>query len=60
MSKNPMNKPKEPSRTAAALQLVNEGMSVRNAAAIYDITPQSIYRLIAYRRNHPPCPTCGK
>lgn len=57
---NQPNKPKEPSRTAQALQLVTEGMSVRNAAAIYAITPQSIYRLMAYRKNNPACPVCGR
>lgn len=51
---------REPSRTAAAMQLVNDGMSVRNAAAIYDITPQSIYRLMTYRKNNPACPVCGR
>lgn len=51
---------RKPSRTAAAMQLVNDGMSVRNAAAIYDITPQSIYRLMAYRKNKPACPVCGR
>ena len=53
-------KPKQPSRTAQALQLVQQGMSVRNAAAIHDITPQSIYRLMAYRINNPTCPVCGR
>ena len=57
---NQQTKLKEASRTAQALQLVTEGMSVRNAAAIYDITPQSIYRLIAYRKNNPACPVCGR
>lgn len=52
--------PKQPSRTAQALQLVTEGMSVRNAAAIYEITPQSIYRLMAYRKSNPACPVCGR
>lgn len=51
---------RKPSRTAQALDRVNEGMSVRNAAAIYDITPQSIYRLMAYRKNNPACPVCGR
>lgn len=58
-----MNQPiktKEPSRTAQALQHVLDGMSVRNAAAIFDITPQSIYRLMAYRKSNPACPVCGK
>lgn len=57
---NQPTKPKQPSRTAQALQLVQQGMSVRNAAAIHDITPQSIYRLMAYRMNNPACPVCGK
>lgn len=57
---NQTPKPKEPSRTAQALQLVQQGMSVRNAAAIHDITPQSIYRLMAYRMNNPACPVCGR
>lgn len=58
-----MNQPtkhKQPSRTAQALQLVQQGMSVRNAAAVHNITPQSIYRLMAYRINNPTCPVCGK
>lgn len=58
-----MNQPiktKEPSRTAQALQHVLDGMSVRNAAAIFDITPQSIYRLMAYRKSNPACPVCGR
>jgi molybdopterin/thiamine biosynthesis adenylyltransferase len=57
---NQPTKTKEPSRTAQALQLVTDGMSVRNAAAIYEITPQSIYRLMAYRKSNPACPVCGK
>ena len=58
-----MNQPiktKEASRTAQALQLVTDGMSVRNAAAIFEITPQSIYRLMAYRKKNPACPVCGR
>lgn len=57
---NQPTKPKQPSRTAQALQLVQQGMSVRNAANIYNITPQSIYRLIAYRIKNPVCPVCGR
>jgi hypothetical protein len=53
-------KPKEPSRTAQALQLVNEGMSVRYAARIYELTPQSVYRLMAYRKENPACKLCGR
>lgn len=53
-------KPKKKSRTAEALEHVHNGMSVRNAAAIFDITPQSIYRLMAYRKSNPACPVCGK
>jgi transposase len=60
MMKKPHDHQKKPSRTAQALALVNEGMSIRNAAVIHDISPQSIYRLMAYRRNNPPCPVCGK
>jgi hypothetical protein len=60
MMKKPHDHKKKPSRTAQALHAVNEGMSVRNAALVHDITPQSIYRLMAYRRNNPPCPVCGK
>lgn len=58
-----MNQPiktKEASRTSQALQLVTDGMSVRNAAAIFEITPQSIYRLMAYRKKNPACPVCGR
>lgn len=57
---NQLTKTKEPSRTAQALQHVLDGMSVRNAAAIFDITPQSIYRLMAYRKSNPACPVCGR
>jgi transposase len=57
---NQPTKPKKPSRTAQALHHVNQGMSVRNAAVIFEISPQSIYRLIAYRKNNPACPVCGK
>jgi transposase len=60
MMKKQHDHQKKPSRTAQALALVDEGMSVRNAAVIFEISPQSIYRLIAYRRNNPPCPVCGK
>jgi molybdopterin/thiamine biosynthesis adenylyltransferase len=57
---NQPTKPKKPSRTAQALHAVNEGMSVRNAALVYAITPQSIYRLMAYRKSNPACPVCGR
>jgi molybdopterin/thiamine biosynthesis adenylyltransferase len=60
MMKKQHDHQKRPSRTARALHAVNEGMSVRNAALVYDISPQSIYRLMAYRRENPPCPVCGK
>jgi molybdopterin/thiamine biosynthesis adenylyltransferase len=60
MMKKPHDHKKKPSRTAQALHAVSEGMSVRNAALVYDISPQSIYRLMAYRRENPPCPVCGK
>ena len=58
---NQPTKPKQLSRTAQALnRILDEDMSVRDAAVIYGITPQSIYRLIAYRIKNPVCPVCGR
>jgi molybdopterin/thiamine biosynthesis adenylyltransferase len=52
---------KQKSKTAQALELVQSGQAtVRQAAAQFNITPQSIYRLMAYRKDNPPCPTCGR
>jgi len=36
MMKKPHDHQKKPSRTAQALALVNEGMSIRNAAVIHE------------------------
>jgi molybdopterin/thiamine biosynthesis adenylyltransferase len=56
------NRPmKQKSKTAQALELVQSGQAtLRQAAAQFNITPQSIYRLMAYRKDNPPCPTCGR
>jgi tRNA(Ile2) C34 agmatinyltransferase TiaS len=52
---------RQKSKTAQALELVQSGqMTVRQAAAQFNITPQSVYRLMAYRKDNPPCPTCGR
>jgi molybdopterin/thiamine biosynthesis adenylyltransferase len=52
---------KQKSKTTQALELVQSGQAtVRQAAAQFNITPQAIYRLMAYRRVNPACPTCGR
>lgn len=56
-----MNNKRTPSKTAQALALVESGTAtVRQAAKMLDISPQSIYRLMRYRKDNPPCPTCGR
>lgn len=56
-----MQKTRTISKTAQALEQVNaKTMTVREAAAHFGIAPQSVYRLIAYRKIHPLCPTCGR
>jgi transposase-like protein len=47
------------SRTALALQAVEQGMSISDAAKKYGIVRQSIYRLRTYRAGRKPCPVCG-
>ena len=57
----PMTKKRPPSKTAQALEQVNaKAMTVREAAQHFNITPQAIYRLMAYRKDNPPCPMCGR
>lgn len=48
------------SKTAQALELVNGGTPIREAAARFGLTTQSIYRLRAYRKQRPICPVCGR
>jgi len=47
------------SRTALALQAVEQGMSISDAAKKFGIVRQSIYRLRTYRAGRKPCPVCG-
>lgn len=49
-----------PTRTAQALALVQQGMTVRKAAAQCNVSPQAVYRLMHYRRENPACPMCGR
>ena len=58
-----MEKQKEASRTALALDAVEDGAKLRLAARAFGVTPQSVYRLRAYRAQRAArqlCPTCGR
>lgn len=58
-----MGKQKEASRTALALDAVEDGAKLRLAARAFGVTPQSVYRLRAYRAQRAArqlCPTCGR
>jgi transposase-like protein len=61
MYTSPMSNTRPISKTAQALALVQSGQaSVREAAKQHNISPQSVYRLMRYRRDNPPCPVCGR
>ena len=56
---NGKNEAKKPTRTALALEEVQQGRKVAHAARAYGVSRASVYRLMKYRATRQICQVCG-